>query len=125
MSLFEDIDKIMKAQPGKRYRLVRLDPANMSDRVYKGYELVTKGDPEVKDTLLEKHVDGESHVRVGGLALARISEKRAREIDAKKHEKLEKRMKSIREGYLVAGENIKRKLGPAHKGFKTIVQEEE
>jgi len=124
MGLIQDMDKIIKKQPGRRYRLVRMDPANVSDRIYKGYEFVVGSDPEIKDTPLDRHKDASGQIRVGGLALAKISEKRARELEAARDAKLEKRMKAIREGYLREGENIKRKLGSAHKAFDTIVEEE-
>jgi len=125
MSLLNDMDNMIKKQAGKRYRFVRLDPANVTDRLYKGYELVLKGDPEVKDTPLDKHAAADGQIRAGGLALARISESRAREHEAAKKARLDLRMKAIKAGYKKSGEDIKRKLGSAHKGFNVIVQEEE
>lgn len=124
MSLIHDIDKMVKKQPGKRYRLLRQDKDNMDSRQYQGYEVVTASDPEVKGTPLEKGRDADSHVSAGSLVLGRISETRARELEKAKDEKLEKRMRSIREGYKLQGETIKRKLGSLHKNFNVIVEEE-
>jgi len=126
MSIIDDFDKLAKKQPGKRYRFIRQDPDNYAKRTYQGFEVVSASDPEIKGTPLERAKNSEGHVRAGGsLVLARISETRARELDKQSHDKQERRLTAIREGFRKQGEDIKRKLGSAHGSFKTIIEEED
>lgn len=125
MSILKEIDDQLKKQPGKRYRMVRLDKENVSAKAHRGYEFVLPGDPEVKGTNLEKIHAADGKVTFGNLALARISEKRARELEKQNQDRLELRMKAIKEGYRRKGEEIKRALGSSHKNFDVIVEEEE
>jgi hypothetical protein len=125
MGILDDMALQIKKQSGRRYRFVRLDSENVSRKKIEGYEFLRKEDPEIKGTILEQHAGADGQVRIGGLALAKISESAARIKEKKNEAKLRKRLDSIRHGYQQAGEDIKRKLGPSHAAFKAITEEKE
>jgi len=124
VNIIDTVAQAIKKQPGKRYRLVRLDPANMAQKKFAGYELVNSKDPEVQGTILAGETDSAGLVRVGGLALARISEKRAEEIQGEKDKRQERRLQAIEQGFLAEGEKVKRSLGSSHKEFTAFVEKD-
>jgi len=115
----------IKEQKGVRYRFVRLDSANVTDKKVRGYDFVRKEDPEIKGTILEKHVRADGLIAVGNLGLARISEKDAQRYDATIQERKDRRLRAIKRNYRTEEEKIKRKLGKHHKDFKIIIKEED
>ena len=122
------IDEVLKAlnkQKDKHYRMVSLDPTNIAKKTYKGYEPVTSRDPEVAGTSLEKFRDAEGHVRVGNLILARTTKEQFAKNRAQVRERTDRKLRSIKRAYQEAGEDVKRKLGSAHKGFKIIHKTED
>jgi len=121
----DTLSEAIKKQPGKRYRFVRLDSTNVSDKKVRGYNFVRSEDPEVKGTILERdHKGSDGKIQVGNLALARISEKDAQEHDKRVQERTDRRLRAIKLSYQEDGEKIKRELGPRHKDFKIIHKEE-
>jgi len=124
MGFLDEIMSQMKKQPGKHYRLIRLDSANVSVKKAKGYDLVNPSDPEVKGTALEKQAHSDGTVRVGNLALARTSKENAKRLRAQIDEKTDRRLKAIKRKFLKEGEQIKRALGPQHGDLKFIAKEE-
>jgi len=125
MSLLDDLTSQIKKRQGQRYRLVRLDPENVSRKKLEGYEFLRKEDPEIKGTILEQHQIADGQIRVGNLAFARIPEIAARAKEKKNEERLKRHLEAIRHNYQQAGESIKRELGPSHAAFKPIVEEKE
>jgi len=126
MGELDEILSKIKQQPGKEYRMIRLDDANVSIKQFRGFQFVNAGDPEVKGTILAKdHQTPDSKIRIGNIALARISKE-----DAKKHrDKVAKRtatkLSLIKGTYLQEGEKIKRQMGKDHSHFKPIFKAED
>ena len=125
MSLLDELTAHMKKRQGQRYRLVRLDPENISRKKIEGYEFLRKEDPEIKGTILEHHQVADGQIRVGNLAIARIPEIAARAKEKKNEARLQRHLDAIRHNYQAAGENIKRDLGPSHAAFNPIVEDKE
>lgn len=121
----ETLTAQIKKQAGSRYRLVSLESANVVDKKVRGFSFLGKEDPEVKGTILEKHLRADGLVAIGNLGLAKISE-----TDALKHDKViqdrkDRRLRAIKRNYKTEEEKIKRKLGKHHKDFKIIMKEED
>lgn len=114
----------IKHQKGKRYRFVELSSTNVVEKKVRGYDFVRANDPEVKGTALERQKDAAGLIACGDVALARISEEDAQKHDAQVQERLDKKLRAINRGYKQEEENIKRKLGKHHAGFKVIMKEE-
>jgi len=125
MGAVSELLRVLKAQKGKRYRLIRLDDANVTTKKLRGYEFVGKEDPEIKGTILEKHQGADGLIRLGDMALGRISAEQYEKNRAKVRERTERRLRAIRQAYEEAGERVKRELGKAHKTFNIIVEKEE
>lgn len=125
MSTLSELLKALKTQKGRRYRLIRLDSANVTSKKLRGYEFVRKEDPEVKGTILEKHQGPDGLIRLGNMALGRISAEQYEKNREKVRERTERRLRAIRQAYEEAGENVKRELGKAHKSFNVIIEKEE
>lgn len=125
MGILDDMAGQIKKQPGRRYRFVRLEPENVSRKKIEGYEFLRLGDPEIKGTILEQHATADGQIKVGGLALTRISEPAARLKEKKNEAKTRSRLDLIQQNYQKAGEDIKRELGSSHKAFKPIVEDKE
>ena len=119
------INKVLQRQPGKRYRLIRLDSPNITEKKIRGYSFVRKEDPEVKGTILEEHLGADGIIRVGNLGVARISEKDARVHEKKIEERTERTLKAIETAYRERGEDLQKEMGAHHKDFKVIVKEED
>ena len=115
----------IQKQMGRRYRFVSLESGNVVDKTVRGYQFVRREDPEVKGTILEKHVRADGLITVGNLGLARISERDARKHDAIIQAKKDRRLQAIKRTYRSEEEKIKRKLGKHHKDFKIIMKEED
>ena len=124
MGFLESAMQVMKAQTGSRYRLVRLDPANVTEKKIRGYEFVRKEDPEVKGTILEQQAGPDGIIKLGNQGLARIPEKAAQERERVIHERTDRRLQLIKRQYLESGEDVKRKLGTRHKEYDHFVEEE-
>lgn len=126
MGELDEILSHIKKQTGKEYRMIRLDDANVSVKQFRGYEFVLAGDPEVKNTILAKdHKTPDSKIKIGNIALARISKG-----DAKKHRdrvasRTATKLSLIKGTYLKEGEKIKRQMGKDHSHFKPIFKVEE
>jgi len=125
MGILDEVAAQIKKQPGKRYRFVELSPDNVSRKKIEGFEFLRKEDPEIKGTIFEHHVAADGQIKIGGLALAKISETAARVKEKKNEARLRRHFDSIRKNYEQAGEDIKRSLGSAHAAFKPIVEDKE
>ncbi len=115
----------IKKQLGSRYRLISLESSNVVDKKVRGFAFLGKEDPEVKGTILEKHIRADGLIAIGDLALARISESDARKHEAIIQAKKDRRLQAIKRTYRSEEEKIKRKLGKHHKDFKIIMKEED
>lgn len=125
MGILSEILKGAKLQKGYRYRLVRLDEANVSQKKQLGYHFVRGEDPECQGTNLEKdHVAADGLVKIGDLALTRIREEDAKKREQALHEKNERVLRAIKRRYLKEGENLKREMGKGHK-YMTVFHEED
>lgn len=120
MSLIDELNNAVKTQQGRRYRFVRMDSENVSSKIARGYSFLKKDDPEIKGTILERHVGAENMIRVGDLALAKISERDAKRHEEKIREKTDRKLRAIKRSYQASGEDVKRKLGKHHGDFKVI-----
>jgi len=114
----------LNKQQGRRYRLVRLDPANVVEKKVRGYKFLGKEDPEIKGTILTEHVRADGLVAVANLGLARISEGDAQKHDAEIQERRDRKLRAVKRGFKRKEEEIKRQMGPHHKDFKIIMKEE-
>ena len=114
----------LNKQQGRRYRLIRLDPANVVEKKVRGYKFLGKEDPEIKGTILEEHVRADGLIAVANLGLARISEEDALKHDAEIQKRRDRKLQAVRRNYRAKEEEIKRKLGKHHKDFKIIMKEE-
>ena len=115
----------LNKQGGRRYRLCRLDPANIVEKKVRGYKFLRKEDPEIKGTILAEHVRADGLVAVANLGLARISEEDALKHDAEIQERRDRKLQAVKRNYRAEEEKIKRKLGRHHRDFKIIMKEED
>lgn len=123
-----DIDAAMaelKKQPGKHYRLVRLEAGNVATKKLRGYEPVRSEDPSVKGTILVKDLGPDGTVRVGRLALMQCRKEDHDKYMKEVHERDQLKLDMIQKRYKESEEDVKRQLGKAHKGYSHFVKEEE
>jgi len=123
--MIDEVLEALKRQPDKHYRMISLEPTNLAMKRYKGYEPVTSQDPEVRGTSLEKFADASGHIKVGNLVLGRVSKEQFAKNRAMVKERTDRKLRSIKRAYQEAGEDVKRKLGKAHSGFKIIHRTED
>jgi len=124
MSLFDELGAAIKQQPDKHYRWVDVSPEKLSRRKAQGFDYVSPQDPAVKGSILEKHVDENGRIVVGGLVLMQTSKKRAAELQSIIDKQNAQRLDAIENTYRESGENIKRALGTKHRAFNVIVDKE-
>lgn len=124
MGELDEILKKIKEQPGKRYRMISLDEANVGIKKFRGFHFVLAGDPEVKGTALEEQKAPDGKIKMGGLALARISDDAAERHAKKVAERTDAKLRMVKSTYLKEGETIKRQMGKDHKHFEAFVDEE-
>lgn len=116
----------LNRQQGRRYRLVRLDPANVVEKKVRGYKFLGKEDPEIKGTILAEHARrADGLIAVANLGIARISEEDALKHDAEIQERRDRKLQAVKRNYRLEEEKIKRKLGKHHRDFKIIMKEED
>ena len=123
--MIDEVLEVMNKQKDKHYRMISLEAANLARKRYKGYNPITTQDIEVKGTALEKFKDAEGHIRIGNLVLASTSKEQFAKNRGKVQERTDRKLRSIKRTYQETGENIKRQLGSAHAGFKTIHKTED
>jgi hypothetical protein len=123
MGMIDELVTKIHQQTGKRYRLVRLDPENVSRKKIEGFEFVNKADPSVKGTILEHHQAADGMIKIGNLGLAHIPEEAAKVKEKKNLDRQQRQLDAIKHGYRKSGEEIKRALGASHKAFNVVVDE--
>jgi len=125
MGDLDEILSVIKKQTGQEYRMISLDSAKVGSKKLRGYNFVLASDLEVKGTILAKdHEAPDSKIKIGNLALARISKGDAQKHRDKIAERPKARLRGIKETYLREGENIKRQMGKDHSHFKPIFRTE-
>lgn len=122
MGLLDDILVSMKKQPGKHYRLTRASDERLSLKRAEGYENVTKTDPEIKGTILERNAQSDGSVRIGNLVIQHVSEEQHGRLRKKVEDRTTAREESIRRNYLEEGERVKRGLGKNHKNITFVAE---
>jgi len=112
---------LLKKQPGKHYRLIRLEPGHTEMKKADGYEFVGSKDPEVTGTILAKDMaTADGLIRVGGLAVARTTVENRDRLRKEVQAREDRRLRAIKRAYLEDGEKVKRSLGKRHKEFNLI-----
>jgi hypothetical protein len=125
MGFLDDIMSNLKKQTGKHYRLTRADDARQSVKRAEGYENVTKTDPEIRGTILERNAHADGSVRIGGLVIHRTSEEQREKLQQRVDDRTRAREESIKRQYLEEGERVRRSMGKDHGKIKFIAESKE
>jgi len=115
----------LKKQPGKHYRLVHLNPGNITMKRVRGYEPVKSTDPEVSGTILAKERGPDGMIHIGNLGLMRCRKEDHERYQKRIAEKNQARVDLIQRQFKESEEVVKRQLGKAHKHYSHYSRVEE
>lgn len=115
----------LKKRKDRHYRLVALNPGNVTVKKFRGYEPVKSTDPEVEGTILAKERGPDGMIKIGNLGLMSCPKEKYEEHQKRIQEKNQARIDLIKRQYKQSEEVVKRKLGKAHKHYEHFTKVEE